>query len=76
MPKISIINTPGATYDVNDGSITIGRAPECELQIAQNSVSVKLGNNTYKAGIGEILTEGAINHNDVANLNKKFGGER
>lgn len=41
MPKISIINTPGAIYDVNDGSITIGRAPECELQIAQNSVSRK-----------------------------------
>ena len=35
-----------------------------------------LGNNTYKAGIGEILTEGSLTHNDVSNLNKKFGGER
>ena len=46
------------------------------LNIAQDSVTVKLGSNTYKAGIGEILTEGTLNHNDVANLSKKFGGER
>ena len=46
------------------------------LNITQNSVTVKLGNNTYCAGIGEILTEGSVNHNDVSNLSKKFGGER
>ncbi len=46
------------------------------IAIAQDSVTVKLGNNTYKAGIGEILTEGRVNHNDVSNLSKKFGGEQ
>lgn len=46
------------------------------VNIMQDSVTVKLGNNTYKAGIGEILTEGSLTHNDVSNLNKKFGGER
>lgn len=44
------------------------------LNIAQNSVTVQHGKNTYKAGIGELLTEGAVNFNDVSNLNKKFGG--
>ena len=37
----------------------------------QDSVTVKLGNNVYKAGIGEILTEGSLNHNDVSNLGNK-----
>ena len=39
-----------------------------------DAVTVKLNSNVYKAGIGEILTEGVVNHNDVSNLNNKFGG--
>jgi hypothetical protein len=35
-----------------------------------------LGANVYKAGIGEILTEGSMNHNNVSNLENKFGGVR
>ena len=46
------------------------------IAIAQDSVTVQLGKNTYKAGIGEILTDGTVNHNDVSNLDKKFGGEQ
>ena len=41
-----------------------------------DSVTVKLGANTYKAGIGEILTGGSLNHNDVSNLDNKFGGKK
>ena len=44
------------------------------LNISQDAVTVKLGVNVYKAGIGEILTEGTLNHNNVSNLNNKFGG--
>ena len=44
------------------------------LAIAQDSVTVQLGSNVYKAGIGEILTEGSLNYNEVSNLNNKFGG--
>ena len=44
------------------------------INIAQNSVTVQHGKNTYKAGIGELLTEGSVNYNDISNLNKKFGG--
>ena len=46
------------------------------VSILQDSVTVQLGNNTFKAGIGEILTEGSVNYNDVSNLNKKFGGKK
>lgn len=44
------------------------------LNIMKDSVTVKLGANVYKAGIGEILTEGSMNRNEVSNLNSKFGG--
>ena len=46
------------------------------VNILEDSVTVKLGNTVYQAGIGEILTEGALNHNNVSNLNNKFGGIR
>ena len=46
------------------------------VAIEKDSVTVKTGNNTYKAGIGELLTDSSVNYNDVSNLNKKFGGER
>ena len=46
------------------------------LAIAQDSVTVQLGSNVYKAGIGEILTEGSLNYNEVSNLGNKFGGVR
>ena len=44
------------------------------LDIQQNSVTVQLGANVYKAGIGELLTEGELKHNNVSNLSNKFGG--
>ncbi|MBR1374233.1 hypothetical protein IJ750_05570 [bacterium] len=69
----AIINIEGNDYLVKKGDVVNNYKV---MNIAQDSVTVKLGNNTYKAGIGEILTEGVINHNDVPNLNKKFGGER
>ena len=69
----AIINIEGNDYLVKKGD-TVNNYKV--LDIARDSVTVKLGTNTYKAGIGEILTEGTVNHNDVSNLSKKFGGER
>lgn len=69
----AILNIEGNDYLVKKGD-TVNKYKV--LNITQNSVTVKLGNNTYCAGIGEILTEGSVNHNDVSNLSKKFGGER
>lgn len=69
----AILNIEGNDYLVKKGDIVNNYKV---LNIEKNSVTVKLGNNTFKAGIGEILTEGSVNHNDVSNLSKKFGGEK
>ena len=69
----AILNIEGNDYLVKKGDVVNNYKV---LDIKKDSVTVKLGSNTFKAGIGEILTEGTVNHNDVSNLNKKFGGER
>ena len=67
----AILNIEGNDYLVKKGDVVNNYKI---LNIAQDSVTVQLGANTYKAGIGEILTEGSLNHNDVSNLSNKFGG--
>ena len=69
----AIINIEGNDYLVKKGDVVNSYKI---LNIAQDSVTVTLGGNTYKAGIGEILTEGNVNYNEVSNLSKKFGGEK
>lgn len=68
----AILNIEGSDYLVKKGDVVNNYQV---LSITRDSVTVKLGENVYKAGIGELLTEGVINHNDVSNLNNKFGGE-
>ena len=67
----AILNIEGNDYLVKKGDVVNNYKV---LNIMEDSVTVKLGSNTYKAGIGEILTEGTLNHNDVSNLKNKFGG--
>lgn len=67
----AILNIEGNDYLVKKGDVINNYKV---TSITQNSVTVKLGNNTYNAGIGEILTDGTINYNNISNLNKKFGG--
>ena len=69
----AILNIEGNDYLVKKGDVVNNYKV---LNITRDNVTVKLGNNTYKAGIGEILTEGDVNINSVSNLNNKFGGRR
>ncbi len=69
----AILNIEGNDYLVKKGD-TVNNYKV--INIMQDSVTVKLGANTYKAGIGEILTEGSLTQNDVSNLNNKFGGKK
>ena len=69
----AILSIDGTDYLVKKGD-TISKYKI--LSIAKDSVTVKYGNNTYTAGIGELLTDGSVNYNDVSNLSKKFGGEK
>lgn len=67
----AILNIEGNDYLVKKGDVVNNYKV---VNIAQDSVTVQLGSNVYKAGIGEILTEGNLNYNNVSNLNNKFGG--
>ena len=69
----AILNIEGNDYLVKKGD-TVNNYKI--LNIMQDCVTVKLGANVYKAGIGEILTEGSVTHNDVSNLSNKFGGNK
>ena len=69
----AILNIEGNDYLVKKGDVVNNYKV---VNIMKDSVTVKLGTNVYKAGIGEILTEGSLNYNDVSNLNNKFGGVR
>ena len=69
----AILNIEGSDYLVKKGDVVNNYKV---LAIAQESVTVQLGSNVYKAGIGEILTEGSLNHNNISNLENKFGGVR
>ncbi len=69
----AIINIEGNDYLVKKGDVINNYKI---IDITKDCVSVKLGTNIYRAGIGEILTEGSINYNEVSNLSKKFGGEK
>jgi len=69
----AILNIEGTDYLVKKGDVVNNYKV---LNILKDSVTVKFGNNVYTAGIGEILTEGTINKNDISNLNHKFGGRK
>src|SRR5574344_156343 len=69
----AIINIAGMDYLVRRGDI-VNRYKI--LSITPNQVSVQLGSNIYKAGVGQILALSKVNFNPIANLSKKFGGSR
>lgn len=68
----AILNIEGSDYLVKKNDVINNYKV---LNIAHDSVTVMLGENSYQAGIGEILTEGSIKYNEVSNLNNKFGGK-
>ena len=68
----AILNIEGIDQLVKEGDVVNNYHV---LNIDKTSVTVKLGSNVYRAGIGEILTSGELNHNKVSNLDRKFGGK-
>ena len=44
------------------------------LSIGKDNVTVQLGANVYKAGVGQLFTGEGINYNTISNLENKFGG--
>lgn len=67
----AILNIENSDYLVRSGDVVNGYKM---LSISPISVTVQLGANIYKAGVGELLTSDGIQYNTISNLNKKFGG--
>ena len=69
----AILNIGGADHLVRSGDIINNYKI---LAINPDNVTVQLGSNVYKAGVGQLFTGDGINYNTVSNLEGKFGGSR
>lgn len=71
----AILNVNGQDYFVRSGDVLNGYKV---LSIGKSIVTVQVGSNVYKAGVGQLVTDGqsGINYNTVANLQSKFGGNK
>lgn len=67
----AILNIEGSDYLVRSGDVVNGYKI---LAINKTLVTVQLGANIYRAGVGELLMTDGIQHNTISNLEKKFGG--
>lgn len=68
----AILNIEGNDYLVRSGDVINGYKI---LAISPSTVTVQLGSNVYKAGVGEVVGGyDAINFNSISNLSSKFGG--
>lgn len=67
----AVLNIEGSDYLVRSGDVVNGYKV---LAINKTIVTVQLGENVYKAGVGELLTTDQINYNTISNLENKFGG--
>jgi Tfp pilus assembly protein PilP len=69
----AIINIGGSDYLVRSGDYINNYKV---LSIGQTNVTVQLGNNIYKAGVGELFSKSGLNYNTISNLENKFGGAK
>ena len=67
----AILNIEGSDYLVRSGDVVNGYKV---LAINKTLVTVQLGANIYKAGVGELLVTDGIQYNTISNLENKFGG--
>lgn len=67
----AILNIEGSDFLVRSGDVVNGYKV---LAISPTVVTVQLGANVYKAGVGELLTTDGIQYNTISNLSSKFGG--
>lgn len=67
----AILNISGSDYLVRTGDIINNYKI---LSIGKDNVTVQLGANVYKAGVGQLFTGEGINYNTISNLEHKFGG--
>ena len=69
----AILNIEDSDYLVRSGDVINGYKV---LAIEPTIVTVQLGANIYKAGVGGLLETDGIQYNTISNLDKKFGGSK
>ncbi len=69
----AILNINGSDYLVRSGDIINSYKI---LAIGPDNVTVQLGHNIYKAGVGQLFAGNEIKYNTVSNLSTKFGGTK
>lgn len=69
----AILNIEGEDYLVRSGDYINNYRI---LSIDKDMVTVQLGVNIHKARVGEIITDAGMKHNNVYDLQNKFGGAR
>ncbi len=69
----AILNIEGEDYLVRSGDYINNYRV---LSIDKDMVTVQLGANIHKARVGEMITDASVNHNNVYDLENKFGGSR
>lgn len=69
----AILNIEGSDFLVRSGDVVNGYKV---LAISPTVVTVQLGANVYKAGVGELLATDGIQYNTISNLSSKFGGAK
>ena len=69
----AILNIEGSDYLVRSGDVLNNYKV---LSIGPASVTVQLGANIYKAGVGQLFATDGLNYNTISNLDSKFGGSK
>lgn len=69
----AILNIDGSDHLVRSGDVINNYKI---LSIGKSTVTVQLGANVYKAGVGQLFTTDGINYNTISNLERKFGGNK
>lgn len=69
----AILNIEGNDYLVRTGDYIHNYKV---LSISKDLVTVQLGKNVYKAGVGEIMADATLNYNTVYDLQHRFGGAK
>lgn len=69
----ALLNIEDSDYLVRSGDVVNGYKI---LAISPSVVTVQLGSNVYKAGVGELLVTDGIQYNTISNLSNKFGGSK
>lgn len=69
----AILNIEGTDFLVRAGDVINNYKV---LSISKSVVTVQLGSNVYRAGVGQLFSTDGLNYNQIANLKYKFGGAR